>query len=157
MDLKKITQKVKFKWALAALATVIVLLLIFQLGMLVGFKKASFAYRWAENYSRNFGGPRNGFLDQMRGRDFINGHGTVGEIIKIDKETIVLKSPDNIEKIISVNNDTIIEKGRQSLKLSDLGPDDRIVVIGTPKDNGQISAKMIRVFNSTDTFGPKPF
>lgn len=133
---------------LIALGVLIVLLVDFQLGMFVGFRKANFAFRWADSYHRNFGGPRGGFLRDFEGKDFVNGHGIVGSIVKIDGATIIIKSRDNIEKTITTSDaTTTIKKGLDTAKTSDLKIDDRIVVIGTPKDDGSVEAKMIRIFD----------
>ncbi len=37
-------------------------LFIFQVGIIVGSRRAVFGYHWQENYRRNFGGERRGFL-----------------------------------------------------------------------------------------------
>src|SRR3989338_5090536 len=70
-------------WIIAGLA---VLFFVFRLGVIVGYKKASFSYRWGENYQKNFGGPRRGFLGGFFSdrKDFIDSHGAFGQIIKID-------------------------------------------------------------------------
>ena len=72
------------KWVIIGLAGFVVLVLVFGAGVKVGTLKARYSYRWAENYHRNFGGPRGGFLGDLKSfpqGDFINGHGVFGEII----------------------------------------------------------------------------
>lgn len=127
-----------------------VLLLVFSAGVKVGTLKARYSYRWAENYHRNFAGPRGGFLGSFRqgfkDRDFINAYGTVGSIIKIDGNTIIVKGKDDVEKTVLVSEKTTITAHRESLKADDLKVDDQIVIIGTPNEQGQIEAKLIRVF-----------
>ncbi len=151
MDYNKFFQAKTFKITLLTIGTLIVLLVVFQVGMMVGLRKASFSYRWAENYHQNFAGPRGGFLGDWQRMppppgDFIESHGTFGEIIKINNSDFVIKGQNDVEKIIIVNNGTIIEKGRQALKKEDLKVSDKVVVVGTPNDQGQIEAKLIRVF-----------
>lgn len=131
---------------LFGIGALIVLLLVFKAGMVVGFKKANFSYRWVENYHRNFGGPRGGFLGDFSDRDFTDAHGTSGQIIKIDGNTLVTKGRDDVEKIVLVKDDTVIKRFQDTLKVADLKVNDYIVMIGDPNDAGQIEAKLIRLF-----------
>lgn len=143
------------KVVLTTIAAMIGLMLVFQLGVFVGFHKAAFAFRWGDNYHRNFGGPQGGFLRDFEGRDFINGHGTAGTIASIDGQTLVIKDRDHAEKIIHIETDTAITKGRDAATIADLQPDLNVVVIGSPQDDGSINAKMIRVFaNDLPPFPP---
>lgn len=168
MDFNKLFQSKTFKRILFGVLAFVVLLLVFQAGMLVGFRKANFSYLWGENYHRNFAGPRGGFMDDMRGRDFIESAGVFGQIIKIDGQNIIIRGKDNVEKIVLVKKDSIIRRFRDTLQLLDLEVDDSLVVIGEPNEAGQIKAKLIRVMppppsrdvlgaNSTSTdFLPPP-
>ncbi len=145
MDAKEIFKSKKFKIAILGIAGLIVALLIFQAGIFVGYRKAAFSYNWEQNYPRIFGAPPGGFFNDSRDRGYINGHGTVGQIIKIDNNTIIVKGNDNAEKTIIVSDSTTIQSGRQTIKISDLKVDDIIVTIGSPDNSGQIQAKFIRV------------
>lgn len=150
MNCNKFLQSKILKIALIFVAALIVFLLIFKLGVFVGYKKANYSYRWGEFYHRNFAGPRGGFFQEMkRGfgeKDFINGHGAFGQIIKIDDSTIVIKGESDVEKVIITTDKTKIQSRRETVKASDLKIDDRIVVIGSPNEQGQIEAKLIRLF-----------
>lgn len=147
--LKKLESK-KIKIVLAFVGALAVLLFVFQAGVFVGYKKARFSYRWGENYHRNFAGPRGGFFGDVRrgfeDRDFINAHGTIGAIIKIDGSVLVIKGEGDVEKTILVSDKTMIESRREPLAVRDLKMDDRVVVIGSPDEQGQIEARLIRVF-----------
>jgi hypothetical protein len=149
IDLNKIFESKKFRVALMIIGGLVVLLVVFQAGMTVGFRKAGFSYRWAENYHQNFAGPREGFfgnfMRDMMSKDFINGHGVFGQIIKIDGSTLAIKGADNAEKTILLKDDTAIERFRETIKPADLKAGDQIVIIGEPNDSGQIEAKLIRV------------
>lgn len=138
------------KWIIIGLAGFVVLVLVFGAGVKVGTVKARYSYRWAENYHRNFAGPRDGFFSDWKGSprgEFINAHGVFGSIIKIDGNTIITKGRDDVEKTILVSDKTIIQKGRETVKLSDLKADESVVIIGSPNEEGQIEAKLIRVFD----------
>jgi hypothetical protein len=149
------------KWIIVGLISIIVLVLVFGLGVLVGEKKAKFSYLWAENYHRMFAGPKAGFLGSLRMPpfppfdEFIEGHGTFGEIIKIEGNNLVVKGRGNVEKVILVTEKTVIKSGREDIKFSDLKIGDMIVIIGSPNDKGQIEAKLIRVFPPKSSFKGK--
>ena len=51
------------------------------------------------------------------------------------------------EKTIIVNGKTVIRKFRDALKSADLKVNDSVVVVGDPNEEGQIEAKLIRVFD----------
>jgi hypothetical protein len=96
-----------------------------------------------------FAGPKAGFLGNLKMPpfdEFIEGHGTFGEIIKIEGNNLVVKGRGNVEKVIIVTEKTVIKSGREDIKFSDLKIGDMIVIIGSPNDKGQIEAKLIRVF-----------
>ncbi len=154
MEIKKILESKTFKILTWLVASLIVLLLIFKLGMLVGERKAGFTYRWSENYHRNFAGPQGGFMPGFSDRDFIEASGVFGQIIKIDGANLVVQGRDNVEKIVITNDQTTIERLKDTIKLTDLKVDDYIVVIGEPNDAGQIEAKFIRVMPPTPA-GPQ--
>ena len=146
MDLQNLGQSKQFKWLLLGLGMLIILLLVFQLGMFVGFRKASFSYGWGDNYHRNFGGPRGGFLRDFVGKDFINSHGTTGTVAKVDGNTVIIKDQDGKEKSVIVSGNATVRKGAEAITVADLKVDERIVVIGTPEDDSSITAEIIRVF-----------
>lgn len=154
MDINKIFQSKIFQGVVIGLAVLVVLLLVFKLGMTVGIEKADFSCRWSDNYHQNFGGPQGGFMGGLNDRNFIEGNGTVGQIIKIDGSTLVVRGRGNVEKVINVNDDTVIERLRETIKISDLKVDDMIVIVGEPNNAGQIDAKLIRVMPVPPTSSP---
>jgi hypothetical protein len=155
---KQENQKIKrdvLKLIIVGLICLVVVVLIFGAGVFVGGMKAKFSYSWAESYHKNFAGPPGGFFGDWRKfppppGEFIEGHGTFGEIIKINNSDFVIKGQDNVEKIILIKEDTIIEKGRETVKKDELKVGNYIVVIGSPNEQGQIEAKLIRLFNGGD-------
>jgi len=139
------------KWIIVSLTGFAVIVLIFGAGMVVGGMKAQFSYRWTESYHKNFAGPRNGFLNDWRNNlffpgDFIEGHGAFGEIIELEEDGFVIKGRGGIEKLIMITQDTTIKKGKR-IKEDSLKVGDNIVVIGSPNEEGQIEASLIRLFN----------
>lgn len=133
------------KWVITGVLAVAVVVLAFGAGIWVGQERARFSFRWAEDYHRNFGGPKNGFFGNFPGEEFTGGHGIFGSIIKIDGNTLIVKDQRNTENTVNVFDNTIIVDRTKNLKLSDLKVDQNIVVIGSPNSESQIDAKLIRI------------
>lgn len=118
-------------------------LLVFYVGMYAGERKAGFSYRWMKGYHRNFGGPMPG--PGMR-RSYFGGHGVFGEVISNKGDKLVVKGKDNIEKVVNVAKKATVVKGKDKVKLSAIKTGEWVVIIGSPGKEGQIDAKMVRVF-----------
>lgn len=141
------------KWVIIILGGLAIAVLIFSSGMVVGGMKARFSYRWAENYHQNFAGPKGGFIGNWQKApampgDFMESHGIFGEIIETKDNGFVIKGPNNIETVVNASSDTVVNKGgRADASQNELKVGDRVVIIGTPNEQGQIEAKLIRLFN----------
>lgn len=150
MDTNKLFQSKTFKNAILGIAAIIILLFVFKIGIIVGARKANFSRQWSDNYHRNFGGPKEGFLkgfENFKDRNFIEANGAFGQIIKIDvsSSTLAIKGRNDIEKIILIKNNTTIKRFQNTIGLNDLKIDDNIVIIGEPNNAGQIEARFIRL------------
>ena len=154
MDINKILQSKIFAGIIIVVIALIILLLGFKLGTVVGIRKADFSCRWSDNYHQNFGGPQKGFLQGLGDRDFIEANGTFGQIIKIDGSTLVIKGRQNIEKIVLVSGTTVLRNFQGTIKIGDLKVDDLVIIIGEPNVSGQIEAKLIRVMPPLPTQEP---
>jgi hypothetical protein len=134
----------KFVYAVIALVAA---LLIFKVGVSVGYHKASFSYRSGDAYYRMFDkGPRMGMMGQTFFRDdFSSAHGAVGKIVSVSLPTFVVASPDNIEKTVIIGDDTIVRMFRGVVDSKKIAVDDFALVLGTPDDTGRIGAKFIRL------------
>ncbi len=122
--------KIEKKWvhkSLITIAILILILVIFQAGVFVGYKKAGF-----------MGG-------QFMHDDMPGGHGVAGKVVKIDIPTFIIEGPDNVEKIILTEPGTIVRKMRESLTPQDIRLDDEVIVLGSPDQKGTIEAKLIRI------------
>ena len=153
-----------FRWVIIGLASFVALVLVFGAGVKVGTLKAGYSYRWAENYHKNFAGPRGGFMGgdwkKIPRGEFIEAHGAFGEIIELKsstdstslpqassgQESFVIKGRGDVEKIIVTTVDTVIKNGRETVN-DGLKVGDRVVIIGSPNSEGQIEAKLIRIFS----------
>jgi len=149
MDYNKFLQSKALRAAAAAIAIFIVLLVAFRAGMSVGFHKADFSCRWGGNYSQNFAGPRPMIRGGLEGREYLDPHGIIGQIIKIDNSAIVVRGNDGMEKIILIRPDTAIERFRDNISPSDLQINDMVIAIGEPNNIGQTEARLIRILPSS--------
>ena len=154
--LKKVFESKVLVRFLYVIGIIIVAVLIFSLGISVGFHKASFGRAWGDNYERNFGmGPGKMMFGQ---NNFPNAHGATGKIIKIELPNIIVQDRDNTEKVVLIKDDTQIQKMMLSINASDLIINDFVVVIGNPNKEGQIEAKLIRVMPYPELMpNSKPF
>lgn len=148
MNIKEIIQSKSYMITALSISVIAVICLVFGGGMYIGYRKARFSYQWGENYHKNFGGPRSGFIRDFGGKDLINANGVAGQIIKINNSEIIIRGRDNIEKIVAIKNDTVIRRFNETVKLSDLKINDFVVVIGEPNNSGQIDAKFLRTMST---------
>ncbi len=143
---------------LTIILSLIVLIFVFQAGMSIGLRKASFSYGFGDNFYKNFGGQRpdfrkgmmngfgNGMMDgSFNGEMMPSGYGVSGKVIKINGSNIVVEGSDNIERIVLTNKDTLIRQFRNNGTTTDIKIDDNIIVVGSPTQNGEITAKLIRI------------
>ncbi len=151
MDVKAFLQSKNFSRILWGLGVAVAVIAVFQAGVFVGFRKAGFSYRLGDNYYRAFdGGRRGGPVPGLRPGEFPDAHGAAGRIVKIDPPTFVMEGDDRLERIVVMNDDTVIRRFRDTIAPGDLQPDDYVVVIGSPDDQSRISAKLIRVLPPPD-------
>jgi hypothetical protein len=73
-----------------------------------------------------------------------SGYGTTGTIISINLPRFALETPENIERSVLIGEKTVIRKYRDSLRPEDLRLEDNVVIIGSPSQNGEIEARLIR-------------
>ncbi len=149
IKIKKTLESKNFRAVIYTLGILAIIFLIFEAGMFVGFKKASFGRDWNDNYVMNFGLPHRGprMMDNEFGGfgNLPNANGAIGKIIKVELPTIVvLDEKDNTEKIVLVNDKTEIREMQNVVEIKDLKVDDHVVIIGTPNSSGQIEARLIR-------------
>ena len=144
MEYKKIFQSRTFTVTLWTIGGVVIVLAIFQAGVLVGYHKAGFSYQGGENYYLTFGDDRPGPLG-IPAQNFPTTHGAIGKIIKIDLPTITIEDTDNVEKVVSVDDDTMIKKFRDTMTPAQLHVGDIVTVIGSPTDTAQIEARLVRI------------
>ncbi len=121
----------KASMAMYGIGMLLVSIIIFQAGMLVGTRKSAFMHEQAQRLPLN--------------RQLPAAHGTAGPIIGISLPRIIVADQDRTEKTIFVRPDTLIRSDQKELLPEDLQVGNFIVVIGTPDPEGTILANLIRV------------
>jgi hypothetical protein len=79
------------------------------------------------------------------------GYGAVGSITSINGQNVTLLLLDGTSQTVFVSNQTRIELNRKKLSLPDLKVGDRITVLGSPLDGGNISARLIHVVGPAES------
>lgn len=143
MDLKNIDKSKAVRMSIFCVVCVIILVVVFQAGVFVGFKKASFLYHSGDNYYRAFGKHPQSMMD---GDDLPASYGAAGKIVKVNLPEIIIADRGNMEKTIILRDNTMIMQFREAASPSDIKQDDFAVVIGSPNSKSQIEAKLIRLF-----------
>ena len=134
-----------FKTALACLGVAVAALLVFQAGVYVGYRKASFAYQFGNDYYRLFDrhAPSQGGFPLRD--EFRASHGAVGKVVSVSLPDIVVAGPDSVEKTVLVSKDTLIRKLDAALKPEDIRPGDFLTALGEPDKDSRIQARLIRI------------
>jgi cell division protein FtsX len=145
MNIKDIAQSKTLRGIIIGIVIVIFAIFIFQAGVFVGYRKADFSGRFGDNYSRAFGGNKIDIKGGFPQDIFVGGHGAVGKIVRINLPTLVVADRDNVEKVVIIDNETSVRKFRETSKITDLKAGDFVVILGSPDDDGQIRAKLIRI------------
>lgn len=156
-DIKKVFNSKFFKFATYSFGILFIFFLIFQAGMIAGYKKVSFGRDWGDNYTKNFGSPHQSFKMKNQNfgdfRNMPNAHGAIGQIIKVEIPIIIVADgKDQTEKIIIIDDKTEIRKMRDFVSKDELRLGEHIVVIGSPNSSGQIEAKLIRFIPAPPDF-----
>ncbi len=125
-------------------------LLVFYIGLRVGYRKASYSYGFGSRYERNFVAPRRGgmmggVMGGFRDDSFFGGHGVAGRVLNADAGTLVVQDRDGSEKTVVIDSQTVIRLFRDSVTADEISPDDFVTVIGDPGTDGRIAAKLIRI------------
>jgi len=138
-EYKKWVPSEKVRWVLYGLGILFVALLIFHAGVVTGSHR-HFPGRAGPGFG--FRGP--GFNVQLP-RGFIsNGHGSVGTIQSISTSSLSLETRDGATQTVLLSDKTSIrtESGATSSTALLVGP--KVIILGTPNDDGTISADLIR-------------
>ena len=162
--MQQIIQSKTFKIVAAVFAGLFLLVLAFAGGVKVGLHKAKFSGNFDKHYEENFAGKGRGGDDRgdkggrdskggmMGGRgmmemgsEFRNGHGTVGEVVSVSGDTLIIKDRDSKEISVRISDDTLINRGKDQIAINDLIPGEHLVVVGKPGEDGVIGGLIVRI------------
>jgi uncharacterized membrane protein len=139
----------KVRAVLWILGGLVVLVVVFGLGITVGYDRAGFASGFDRNYFRIFfGAPPGGPVGLMAPPMPVATHGVVGTVIDLGTSTISVKDQQGNEQSVAVSSDTDIRNGNGNIMIGDFVVGDQIAVIGEPNGDGQIDAHFIRILRT---------
>ncbi len=133
-------------------ATVLLLVATFTFGVVIGERKADHFSRWSDRYDRSLRPSRKSF-ERRRAWQFPfpslpDTHAAFGRILSVADHELTVQQNDREEKNILVTSSTVIRIGRESGTQDDLRTDAHVAIFGGPNDQGQIEARLIRIFPS---------
>lgn len=136
-----------------ALAILLVILLIFQVGVLVGYRRGIFSSDWNSAYDRGMDDPHFIFAPFIHDGDDINPHGTIGQIVSVHLPSLLIKGSTTAEQTITISSSTTLRFMHSTASTADLAPGDQVIVIGEPQQNGTIDAVFIRIMSQPPAGG----
>ncbi|MEI6305029.1 MAG: hypothetical protein WCP09_03390 [Candidatus Taylorbacteria bacterium] len=148
MKFKEFVQSKHFSKIIYTIGGLLVALVIFQAGIFVGYRNAAFSISWDKAHYGNARDPRSIFAPFGRDADDMNPHGAIGEVISVKLPLVMVKGPSGNEAIILIGSTTSIRSMRNQASTSDIRIGEQLVTVGTPDDQGQIHATLIRIMPS---------
>jgi hypothetical protein len=142
-----------FAGIVIGICIMLVVICIFEVGVIVGYHEADFSNRWSENYNKNFAGFSNsmGIPDEH----IPSPDGILGEIVSATTDssgttTLVISSPQKPEEKIIVDGNTVIRDHEDTVTASSLTTGTYAVVIGAPNSDGELHASLVRIVPSPE-------
>lgn len=133
------------------IVTVIIALVVGVVGFLGGVKyQQTKTINSTNGFIQGQGGQRN-----RNGRNMgrgANGGATLGEVVSVDNNSIVVKLADGSSKIVNVSNTTTFSKTDTASK-TDIKTGDRIAVFGATASDGSVTAQNVQL-NPMFRIGP---
>ena len=144
MNIKKSITSSTFRSMSIGLGVLCFALLIFQMGVSIGYKRALYTHRFTDTFRDTFGPRQQHMMRDPRGFDVPGGHGVAGKIVSVALPQIVVAGPDGIEQTVTIDTDTVIKNMRDTVAVQTLAVGDMVVVFGVPDADGSVHAKIIR-------------
>ncbi|HWB33792.1 MAG TPA: hypothetical protein VG753_00510 [Candidatus Paceibacterota bacterium] len=149
MDLKNLEDRLFSpigRWVLGGIAALIVALLIFHAGMVVGYNRAFQFHGAPREFSVRMGGPVGWGPSFSVPTSFIpEGHGIVGTISESGYPTFTITAPDGDDVPVVLATTTLIRGPQGDASTSALVPQRQIIILGDPDDAGRVDASFIRI------------
>ena len=150
-NFKKNLQSKQFKKIVISLCIAVIALMIFSVGMEVGYMKASFSYRFGDSYYKTFGAGNTHINSAIIPGGLSDAHGVSGKIVSLNLPNMIVADKDNTEKSVQLEKETVIRELRNTIQSSGLKTGDFVIVIGEPNEGSAIDAKFIRVIPEPPT------
>lgn len=142
----------KTKTLLWALCCILVVLVAFGTGIVVGYRRAIFTSEFGARYYRDmYGDPFVQPMVSVMSHGPLMMHGIAGQVVDVSSGTLLVKDMNGNEASVLIMSGTPIREMDSNIPEEEIQPNDRIIVIGQPDPNGQIDAHFIRVFEATST------
>jgi|SRR3989344_7553929 len=136
---KKLVPSEKVRQVLYGLGILFVAMLIFHAGVVTGSHR-----HFPGKAGPGFGLRGPGFNVQLP-RGFIpNGHGSVGTIQNVSTSSITLQTRDGATQTVLLTDKTSIRTQSGAASSTALSVGQQVIILGTPNDDGTISADLIR-------------
>lgn len=146
--IERVISSGKIHTVFSIIGTLILALLIFHAGIVVGSRHNLFEHRNMEHrflfsfFPGGFMVPYYGFIP--------NNHGSVGTITAVTLPTLSLKTRAGTNKIVLISTSTLI-RGENNAGTSSLVAGDQVVVLGEPDSQGRIDAHLIHILSISAT------
>ena len=134
----------KGRWTIGVVGALVLALLIFHAGVVVGSHRGQFG---RSDMNRGF---RPSFLPEgfELPHGFIpNTHGAVGEITAVTLPNVTMKAREGTYQTILVSTSTVI-RSMDSTDTKSLSVGNKIIVLGEPDGQGRINATLIRILSA---------
>lgn len=129
-----------YKDIFLGIGIVVLIVLAFLLGLKMGRKE--FYYRYPPMFHPFFSDKRKAFVPNR-----FRGHGLVGTVESIGKESLVVKNRWGELVPVLVDKNTRYYSDGKEAKFSDIKKEKTVFIIGKPKENEvAVSAEVIRIF-----------
>ena len=128
------------------IASILVLIVVFCLGMIAGYHGERFSQRWDRHYSEVMNERYSAFGPFSKGKgDALVSHGAVGQVIAVNFPSFVVRSPQEVEKVVIIDPQTAIRRFRNEGTSTDVTIGSWVIALGSPDEKGEIHASLIRI------------
>lgn len=130
-----------YKGLLLGVGVILLVIFSFFAGLKIGQRRV-FDKRYSPMFHQFLRPPKEGFIPRR-----FQGHGLVGVVDSVSKESFVVKNRWGELVTVLVNKDTQYKSGNKNANFSDIKKGKNVMVIGEPKEEEiGIIAKIIRIY-----------
>ncbi len=145
MDFKDLHHSRTVRGILIGIIATVVVIMIFQAGVFVGYRKAAFSYKLGDNFYKTFRGEKPMMVTGFDNGNVPGGHGAIGRIVRINLPEIVVAPEGDVEKTVLIGSSTLVKRFDKTVPPSDITTEDFAVILGSPDTESRIHATFIRL------------